>query len=267
MGRRWLLALCAALAGLPACVAQAEAQRPHEQSSLRELTADLSAADPAVRAKAACGLRELGDRAADALMPLTRLLADGSPVDARVCGRRWWRGDSGDLTSPGELAASALASLGSPAIAPLIGALAHDAWIARRNAAWALGAIDDPRAVAPLTHALRDREPAVRAQAAWALGAIDDSAAVQALIGTLKDDDQRVRRQSAWALGAIDDGRAVDALVSALADPQPDVREQAAWALGALGDARALNGLLTALKDTSAGVRRQAAWAIGVIGR
>jgi HEAT repeat protein len=259
--------LCAALAVLSLGAAGAHAQRSHEQPGVRELMADLSANDPAARTKAACGLRDLGDRAADALAPLTKLLADGSPVDARVCGRRWWRGGSDDLTTPGEQAASALASLGSPAMPSLLGALKHDAWIARRNAAWALGAIDDSRAVDPLIQALRDREPAVREQAAWALGAIDDNAAVQPLLGSLKDDAANVRRQSAWALGAIDDARAVEALVGALADPDAEVREQAAWALGALGDSRALTGLLGALKDTSAGVRRQAAWAIGAIGR
>jgi HEAT repeat protein len=242
-------------------------QRRPEQANARALIADLDAADPVARAKAACGLRDLGDAAADAVVQLTKLLADGSPVDARVCGRRWWRGGAEDVTTPGEQAASALASVGSSAIPALLGALKHDAWIARRNAAWALGAIDDRRAVDPLIQTLRDREPAVREQAAWALGAIDDNAAVQPLVGSLKDDDYRVRKQSAWALGAIDDSRAVDPLVVALADQQADVREQAAWALGALGDSRALNGLIGALKDTSPGVRRQAAWALGTIGR
>ena len=254
------LTLCSvAIAGAP--------QRRHEQVNPRDLIADLDAPDPVARAKAACGLRDLGDAAADAIAPLSKLLSDGSPVDARTCPRRWWRGNSDAVTTPGELAASALASVGSTAIPALLGALKQDAWIGRRNAAWALGAIDDRRAVEPLVQTLRDREPAVREQAAWALGAIDDSAAVQPLVGSLKDDDYRVRKQSAWALGAIDDNRAVEPLVGALADQQADVREQAAWALGTLGDSRALAGLIGALRDTNPGVRRQAAWALGAIGR
>lgn len=267
MPNRRLCFVFAVATGALAVDASATAQRPNGGADVRVKTANLGAADPAVRAQAACELREAGDRAAEALAPLIKLLSDGSPVDARVCGQRWWRGDSEDVTTPGELAAAALASIGSAAVAPLIGALAHDAWIARRNAAWALGALDDARAVNPLVQVLADREPAVRRQAAWALGAIDDRTAVPALVTALKDDDPAVRKQSAWALGAIDDSRALDALIAALADGQADVREQAAWALGVLGDSRALNGLLTALKDTSAGVRRQAAWAIGVIGR
>ena len=150
-----------------------------------------------------------------------------------------------------------------------------------------------------LIAALKDQDPRVRRQAAWALGAIDDTRAVPGLIQALEDADERtrsagrlgarrdrrsvapcqrcrersadktpaVRKQAAWALGAIDDRVRVDALVRALSDEQPGVREQAAWALGAIGDGRALSALLVALKDDSAGVRRQAAWAIGVIGR
>ena len=40
----------------------------------------------------------------------------------------------------------------------------------RKQAAWALGAIDDSRAVDPLLHALSDQSSGVRQQAAWALG-------------------------------------------------------------------------------------------------
>jgi HEAT repeat protein len=241
--------------------------RPHQERTARELIQDLAAVDPAVRARAACGLRELGDRAEDGMAQLVALLPDGSPVDGRVCTRRWSHGGQNDVTTPGELAASALASIGSQAFQPVLAVLKSDSWIARRNAAWTLGAMDDYRAVTALVAATRDREPQVREQAAWALGAIDDREASPALIAVLRDPDPRVRRQAAWALGALDDIRAVDPLVTALADESADVREQAAWALGALGDSRALNGLVSALKDTSAGVRRQAAWAIGAIGR
>jgi HEAT repeat protein len=269
MRRRWLAGLCVAAvmlltasAAWAAQPAQASAER-----SARELVADLDSVEAAVRARAACGLRDLGDRAADAIQSLVKLLADGSPVDGNVCPRRWWRGGANDMTSPGEQAAAALAAIGSRSFQPVLNALKSDAWIARRNAAWTLGALDDDRAVAALVEALRDREAPVRDQAAWALGAIDDAAAVPALLTSIKDADAKVRKHSAWALGAIDDARAVDALIGALGDQNADVREQAAWALGAVGDSRALNGLVGALKDSSAGVRRQAAWAIGAIGR
>jgi HEAT repeat protein len=264
--RNAVTGFCAAIALLPSGAGGRFPLLQQNHRSARELIVELSAPDPVARARAACGLRDLGDEAADAIPALTRLLADGAPVAGSACPRRW-HGGASDLTSPGEQAAAALAAIGSRAVAPVLAALANDVWIARRNAAWALGALDDPRAVSALVEAMRDREAPVRAQAAWALGALDDRTSVPALTTALKDPDAMVRKQAAWALGAIDDSRAVEPLVNVLTDENPEVREQAAWALGALGDSRAINGLVVALKDTSAGVRRQAAWAIGVIGR
>src|SRR6185503_3704320 len=117
------------------------------------------------------------------------------PIESSVCGRRWWRGEANDLTSPGEQAAAALVAIGTRAFQPVLSALGSTTWAARRNAAWALGALDDQRAVSALVAALKDREPGVREQVAWALGAIDDADAVPALVGALKDSDPRVRRQ------------------------------------------------------------------------
>ena len=206
------------------------------QPDVTAAAAGLTSADPVVRTKAACSLRELGRQAAPALPQLAAMLDDGSPVEPGVCGERTWRFRGGDeRTTPGEQAASAMVAIGSPAYPPFAKALAGPAWIARRNAA-------------------------------WGLGALDASEAVPALIDALKDPEAEVREQVAWALGAIGDHRAVDGLVVALSDSAPQVRRQAAWALGAIGDHRAVSGLTKALKDADSGVRRQAAWALGAIG-
>ena len=64
------LALCALLTIIPAGDGgRGEDMGRGEQvtRSPRELTSDLTAADPTVRTRAACGLRELGDRAVDAI--------------------------------------------------------------------------------------------------------------------------------------------------------------------------------------------------------
>jgi HEAT repeat protein len=196
--------------------------------------AALSADDPAARAQAACELKADGDLAVQAIPPLLRLLADASPVDRSVCRQRWWR-NSELLTTPGEQAAAALVAIGSRTFEPLVGALQQPQWTARRNAAWALGALSDGRASKALVAALDDREPDVRAQAAWALGALRDSQAMERLTTLLKDEDGRVRRQAAWALGVLRDSRATPGLVVALRDPDPSVRRQAAWALGVIG--------------------------------
>ena len=226
----------------------------------------LHSPDPVVRVSVACARDVFNASATPAIPALVELLEDAEPVAPEVCRedhRRWW-GDEQPIT-PGEAAARALVHIGSASLDPLIKTLASPVAVARRNAAWALGALDDQRAVAPLVGSLKDSDPNVREQASWALGAIDDARAVQPLINALNDTSPRVRRQAAWALGAIDDASAVDGLVAALKDSDALVREQSAWALGAIGDQRAGAGLSVALKDTEARVRRQAAWALGVI--
>jgi HEAT repeat protein len=197
----------------------------------------LGASDPAVRAKAACELRKQGEDAAPALGALVALLEDAAPVDADVCRRHWGRQAAGDrpVTTPGQEAAGALVSIGQRAVPALLGALDSASWVARRNAAWALGALDEPRAVAPILRLLQDPQPAVREQAAWALGVLDDESAAPAIIRALKDDDARVRRQAAWSAGVIEARGAVDPLLLALKDPDAGVRRQAAWALGIIG--------------------------------
>jgi HEAT repeat protein len=265
------------------------------------LAAGLRNAEPLARAAAACQLERLGSRAAPAIAALITVLADASPVAEDVCGEphRWSaRVRDGDST-PGERAAAALAAIGADSIEPLIAAARGPHWVARKNAVWALGALEDARANATAIVALRDSEAPVRRSAAWALGALEAAEAVPALIGALRDADERVRAQAAWALGAIEDERAtlplgealsdasarvrmqaawalgavespagVEALIRVLTrDAEPDVRSQAAWALGAIGDPRAAGALATALKDQDVNVRRQAAWALGAVGK
>jgi HEAT repeat protein len=214
------------------------------QHDVNAAAAGLSSGDPAARAHAACALRDLGSEATPFMARLGTMLEDGSPVDGAVCGERTWHfrgaphqdwGQPPEPTTPGEQAAAALVAIGGPARPLLRTTLGSPAWIARRNAA-------------------------------WALGASKDSEAVPALVDALKDGDAGVREQVAWALGAIGDHRAVDGLVAALGDSVAGVRKQVAWALGAIGDRRAVQGLMRLLKDADAGVRKQAAWALGAIG-
>jgi HEAT repeat protein len=206
------------------------------QQDAAAAAAGLTSPDPAVRTRAACELRDLGRRSSPYMAKLAAMLADASTVDPGVCGERTWRSRGAqEMTSPGEQAAAALVAIGEPSKPVLLKTLSAPVWVARRNAA-------------------------------WGLGALDASEAVPALIDALKDTDAGVREQVAWALGAIGDRRAVDGLVGALSDSVAGVRTQAAWALGAIGDARAVPGLTRALKDADAGVRKQAAWALGAIG-
>jgi hypothetical protein len=153
-------------------LAPAPVQPPREQPKVTALITQLAAPDPELRTKAACGLRELGDDAAPALDALVALLSDGAPVEQSACERRWSRWSTDGRTSPGEQAAAALVALGQRTVPPLVQSLKSSSWIARRNAAWALGAIGDSSAVNALLPALKDPEPGVRRQAAWAIGVL-----------------------------------------------------------------------------------------------
>ena len=203
-----------------------------QRAAVADLTKELSSTDAATRARAACGLRDLGGEAVAAIDTLVATLADNAPVPASVCDEGRRRNAWDRPTMPGEQAAAALTEFGDRAIEPLMKTLKHTAPTARRNAAWALGALDAQRAVTALSAALKDVDAGVREQAAWALGAIGEESAVPALIDSLKDSEPKVREQAAWALGAIGDNRAMDALLPLLKDPEAKVRRQAAWAIG-----------------------------------
>src|SRR5262245_16743655 len=209
-----------------------------EAPEVGDLIANLRATEPSARVIAACELQRLGSDARTAIAALVERLSDNSPVDPLVCGkdRHYWSKDIERQTTPGEESAAALAAIGTESLPALVSASRAPQWVARRNAVWAIGAIDDDRGIAPVLTALTDKEPPVRRVAAWALGALDANDAVPALIAALKDDDAEVRQQVAWALGAIKDSRAVDGLIAALKDSAEGVRMQAAWALGAIGD-------------------------------
>ena len=266
MQRIGVIATAACLAAMPMAAPAVHGQQAPTAKDLSAVIEMLRSPDPVVRVGVACQREVFDANATPAIPALTAWLDAAAPVSPEVCrkARRQWWGDEHPITA-GQEAARALVRIGVASFDPLVNALGNTGATARRNAAWALGALDDARAVTPLMKSLRDTDDAVREQAAWALGALDDARAVQALTGALRDSAPSVRRQAAWALGAIDDSAAVDALVAALKDSDAEVREQSAWALGAIGDARATAALSLALKDSASEVRRQAAWALGVI--
>ena len=155
--------------------------------------------------------------------------------------------------------AGALGKIGAPAVAPLMAALRGHV---RENAVGALGKIGAP-AVAPLIAALKDEDTNVRRNAADALGEVNDVRAVEPLIEALKDPN--VRRNAADALGEIKDVRAIDPLIAALGDEERYFRNDAAGALGKIG-APAVGPLIAALKSQYYHVRMGAAMALGEIG-
>ncbi len=109
----------------PISWAAVEVRAPRTQHTIQELSEQLRAPDPAVRARAACDLRERGDNASAAIEALIALLPDASPLERSVCRQNWWRWNPDNPTTPGEQAASALVAIGSRAFEPLVKALKH----------------------------------------------------------------------------------------------------------------------------------------------
>ena len=97
----------------------------------------------------------------------------------------------------------AFGAAGAPAVPALIQALGDSGWEVRRAAAWALGAIGDPRAVPALIKALGDRSEDVRRAAAEALGKLGDPQAVPALTERLQDESGDVRKAAQAAIQQI----------------------------------------------------------------
>jgi HEAT repeat protein/beta-lactamase regulating signal transducer with metallopeptidase domain len=229
-----------------------------------------SVSDADERAVSACNASKRGDVRSIEL--LVAMLGDDRKSQLIRCweGTQWSPAlEVFKQSSPGEQAALALASLGSPAFRPLTNQLDSSDPSVRRNAAWAIGELTNMRpgtraeAVPQLITLLGDSDAWVRMAAARALGELHDHEAVAKLLATLSDDDWRVRELVVWALSETKDDRAVTALCTVLlSDARAEVRRGAAEALGEIQSAEALPALKQALHDSVPGVSAKAAWAI-----
>lgn len=225
------------------------------------------------RAREAC---EAGRRRAlEAIPKLISMLGDDTPVQPLKCwdNGRWNPAlETFKQPSPGEEAAIALASMGTPALEPLTNALNDSNGSVRRNAAWAIGELTNMRgdervnAVPHLVSLLNDSDEWVRMAAVRALGEIRDERAVKKLINALSDAAWKVRELGAWALGEMKEERAVQTLCKMLLeDAQAEARETAAWALGEIRSSQAVAFLNQALNDPEMRVRDKAKWALSEI--
>jgi beta-lactamase regulating signal transducer with metallopeptidase domain len=225
------------------------------------------------RAQEAC--EALKRRSVEAIPTLVSMLGDDRPTQLLKCwqGSRWSPAlATFKQASPGEQAAIALASFGTPAVEPLTNALDDGNPSVRRNAAWAIGELTNmggnerANAVPPLVSLLNDSDEWVRMASARALGEIRDERAVEKLIATLSDGAGKVRELAAWALGEMKEERAVQHLGKLLLeDSSAEVRETVAWALGEISDPRAFPFLKQALNDAETRVQDKARWALSEI--
>ncbi len=204
---------------------------------IRRHVAEIAAADPRVRERAALWLGEGGAGDDEALRALDGALADGDSyvrwaaalalsrhgtraaravpklVEALADDRLWWA------------ASRALWKIGRPAVPALLAALGEPRSEVRREAARTLGLIGAPAAVPALAKALDDPDAVVRLKAGEALGRIGPPAepAADALARLLGEPDEHLQTAGADAIRGIGPGasRAAPALARLLDGDTP----------------------------------------------
>lgn len=212
--------------------------------------AQLAAAKPNLRWRAAASLGRSPLRSPEAIAALIRALADPEPIV------RWQ-------------VAEALAAQEAGHVFPALkAALADPEPLRRAGAAEALGRLGGEAAALALRPCLRDADPRVRAAAAAALGDLADTTALTDLLPLLDDPDTDVVRAAATAIGRSGNAAAAVPLARALAQPgQPVlVRRALAAALTHVPHPNAQPQLLAALADPDPQVRACAAHALGQVG-
>ena len=188
-------------------------------------------AGPVERAYGAYELGNMGEQAAAAVPYLVAILDD----DARLqetergtlrVGDKEYPHFRMDKTSPGQVAAMALARIGESGLTALRSALKHPKAQARANAAEALGLRGDKAAVEALLRTLaKDENSLARASAATALGNIKDKRAIAPMLKVLTEDgDVDVRTAAASAMGQFKERGAVRSLVEILEDKERRLR-------------------------------------------
>ncbi len=120
----------------------------------------------------------------------------------------------------------------------------------RRNAAEALGKIQDARAVSCLARSLFDGDISIRERSALALGKINNTQATGGLLDRLQDEkEERVRSAVVTSLGALKDQRATQTLLAGLKQKNNQLyTDQIVFSLGEIGDPASIPDLTAYLK-------------------
>jgi HEAT repeat protein len=274
------------LTGSLACLISQSDGHTNQDNSTAQAPADvqekiqqLSSHDPKRRARAACALGEMRERAAPSIPFLISLLSDGVAIDPSLqCKNEVyfedeeWQPAFEELheSTVGFAATQSLIAINEPAIKPLIQTLIHGAhWRARKNAAWALFHRGGLRSdvMEALIEGTKDDEWQVRAQSAYGLGHKGASQidVVPHLLKSLADSHARVRESAAMGLWHTANNAAIPTMIAALDDPDSDVRKQLAQSLGNRVDNSSVNLLIAAAADKNARIRDGAREALKVV--
>lgn len=223
---------------------------------LDTLFAQLRAASPEMRRRAAGALSQPGPRMPERLKALRAALTDTSK-------------------QVGFTAAWSLGRLGALSVPTLMEALADSHAVVRFRAVWALGKVGPPAAPARqgIQAAMADPDRSVREVALWAIGQVDPKATSAKRIRDLgstedlaaglagQDPLERLDAVRRFQPYLADPRSAIPVLVRALGDSDPRMRAAAADALVAFGPS-ARTALTAALADENPVVRLEASVAL-----
>jgi HEAT repeat protein len=150
-----------------------------------------------------------------------------------------------------EIAAQALAEIGSSAIASLSQLL--DNRNSRLLIVQALAQIRRTEVIPPLLQVVNDPNAEIRATAIEALGSFQDDQLLPILLNALQDPAVKVRKEAVLALGMRSESKNAQDLVNHLKpllyDLNPEVAQKAAIALGRIGNHEAILALFPLLKS------------------
>jgi HEAT repeat protein len=233
---------------------------------VKELIEKTFSNDHHVRAEAAEKLGEMGPRAASAVPALIELLSDHD--GQRMVHVEQPRGVGYKTTFVCNVACSALAKIGEPAVEPCLAALKERLSVKGRcDVIRVLGELNDPRATGVLVELIKDPNPEIRQSAMLSLNdCSSDASVIPALTVGLKDVDNNVRCFAAMGLANVRDPMVVDPLIEALSDPDNAVSRRAAAGLGKIANLRAVAALidLAENQNKSALLRADAVRALGM---
>ncbi len=227
------------------------AWREQAESGREEVhVAELQAAEPVRRWRAAEALRRNPLVGPEAVAALVQVLADEEEFV------RWQAAEALAAQEPGR------------AFAALEGALADADSLRRAGAATALGKLGGESAVLALKKRIDDPAPAVRIAVAGALGEIADPTTAEVLLPLLEDPEPSVVRAAARALGQVGNTIAACPMAALLVQRGQDllVRRALAAGLAHIPHPDAQAPLLQALGDDDPQVRAYAAKALGQVG-
>ena len=144
-----------------------------------------------------------------------------------------------------------------------VSALEHPEHVFRQLAVIGLGRLGDPRAATVLSLRLQDPEVGVRRNAAYAIGALNARESSELLVHYAIDQSSEVRVAIIKSLQRAPRDLALEAVYKALYSADERYRSIAAQLLGGLKDKK---GLLKTLQDDDSRVRKNSALAIGAAG-